>query len=138
LCKVLFLVHVEKDFEMNFPYEMIHNIKKISPTYDIVVNLNSKRSPVIFKDFLTWNWGWGYEEATFKGHPDELKWVIDAGDHYTWVPRQLRENVEFYRNNPVVIGGGNDGECLKDWECVLKHMQIPYKKDRRIIFSENA
>lgn len=133
---ILILVHVEEMFRQYFPDEMYPKrlIKACrSKKYDRVIccvsmidelepiqELSNERKEIV-------EWGWGYDDHVFEGNDKELKWVIDSKGHdYTWIPPELRKND--IENANIFLGGGYDGECLADMECILDYLGIKYQR----------
>lgn len=141
--RILLLVHIEETFRKFFDDDMLCRITEAidNEEYDKVYHFTSGindfepveeiRSHI--NEFV--DWAWGYEPEAFEHDPDELQHIIESSGHeYTWVPPELRDSAEWLRHTDITIGGGYDGECLTDMECVLRHLEIPYKRRRDFIY----
>jgi len=151
--RVLFLVHVEPDFEnlMNgrFIYETVK--AATSGEYDRVIallaNLESGGRGL---DACEWiepgidekiEWAWGYEPQQFcrygygaedcecEGCVVDATWVIEAeGSAHEWtlIPEELRGDLLVNASSKIDVIGGCDGECLADFEAVLDYLEYDY------------
>lgn len=155
--KLLFLCHVEEMFRSYFPKGYVQRIIKNieSKKFNRIILLDSNIGDGIIEEIQsyvdnwyvkTWDWSWGYENEMFHCVPDPLcsecnnhncesNWIIESNGHdYTWVPNELRTILPDIKNMEIFVGGGYESECLADWECVLNHLDITYKKLKGLVY----
>lgn len=149
---VLFLVHIEEMFRGLMDDDYPDRICEAIPQYDRVVILDSDVGDGIleevvphYKPWMSYDpmtgaeiyiWSWGYEKGqVYEEGEDADEWVIGSlGHEWTWVPVWLRGEADILRRHNVFVGGGANGECLMDWECVLDHLDIPYTLVDELVF----
>ena len=137
---VLFLVHVEEMFRGGFPDNLYPSRLQRSASakkYDRVIILDSDLSIIIRElqdvDAEVQIWSWGYEPHMFP--EEEQKWVIPSyGHEWTWIPNWLRDEIDYYKNANLFVGGGYSGSCLEDWEVVLANMSLYYERVEGLIY----
>ena len=131
----LFLVHIEDSFRCMFPDDLIQNIIDFIESNNIfVVHFTSHildYEPVeelVPHINRTIEWGWGYEPECHP--PEEQEYLIcSLGHEWTWIPPFLRS-----WKNPVMLGGGCEGECLADMESILFHQKILFQRKISFIY----
>lgn len=137
----LLLVHIEDGFRKFFPRNMIDRLVSSldAGEYDRVIHFTShitNEQPIYELDTLIdeeVEWGWGYEPEGFRKH--DLPFVIRSSGHdWTYVPLWLRTAKAWLTEANITLGGGYDGECLADMESVLRHLDIPYKRELNFIY----
>lgn len=150
--KVLFLVHIEDMFRKFYTDKYIQNIRNKAKKYDKVIALLSyiENDDIIeeLKDVVDerWDWGWGYEprqdcynlECVINEKCScDWDYIISVSHkslhEYTWIPEEIRD-VDFWKNHKLFVGGGYDGECLADFECVLEYLELPYTRCESMIY----
>ena len=149
--KVLFLVHVEEMFRRFFPdplYPLRVRHSAMAAKYTRIIVLDSDigepgndgRRGVIEEiaslPLETWSWSWGYEPGySYDNDDPDATWTIPSDGHEaTYVPAELRSQLDYFTQADVYIGGGCNGECLADWECVLEYLGIPYHRVEGLIY----
>jgi hypothetical protein len=150
--KVLFLVHVEEGFRGYFPDDMYtHRLYRSAKAqkYDRVIILDSELGEPgpngepggVIRELRhapaeIWSWSYGYEPGMWYDDDPDNDWVIESDGHeWTWIPTEIRDELIYFQNAEVYIGGGCDGECLADWETVLSHMDIDHTRIEGLIYS---
>jgi hypothetical protein len=132
--KTLILVHVENTFRRFFPDGFIRNLRLLLPRYHVIhaTSCINDYDPIEeIADLVDEkiDWGWGYEPEVF--NEDERRFLIESSGHeWTWIPPELRSS----RFRDVRLGGGCNGECLTDMECVLRHQKIRYRLLPSIVY----
>lgn len=133
---ILILVHVEETFRRYFPDSMY--VKRLirackCQKYNRVVHCTSfvnDEHPIEEIRYLITEeigWGWGYAPCMWAEDDPEREWLIESSGHeWTWIPPEFRDGL--FNGYNVYLGGGLDGECLTDMECVLHRLSVPYKK----------
>lgn len=135
--KLLFLVHIEPEFDRFFPDNYLTFVRLAARKFDRVIALDSGIGQGVCKEIAKIrgleieSWSWGYEFGYDYGNG--IEYTIESYGHdATWVPDWL---VEMDTNKyDIVIGGGYRGECLLDWESVLDHLDIPYRRWDHIVY----
>lgn len=144
---ILFLCHIEDSFRHLFPDPLyIPRLIKAcqSAKYNKVIALVSNimdYDPIPeIADIITdrIDFSWGYEPEQFENEPEEEKFILDASykslHDWTWIPPELRDK-SWATNSNIFVGGGCDGECLADFEVVLEHLEVDYKRVEGYIYS---
>jgi len=137
--KLLFLVHVEECFRNYFPLDYDEMIESAWEDFDHIVVLDSGINNDVLdaaKSVATevWEWSYGYEPEQFYD-PGDKCWVIESYGHtHTWVPYELRQNLDWVKSHEVYIAGGSNYECLEDWRAVLRHMDIEFGEVPYLIY----
>jgi len=141
---ILFLVHVEEMFRQYFPDKMyVHRLIRAcqAKKYDRVFLMISgvedyqpiRELVAVTGQHQYINWSWGYEVDMFDD--DEKQWIIPAyGHEWTWVPPELRDHIDAFKNANVFVGGGCKYECLRDFIDVLEYLEIGYEKINGYIY----
>ena len=145
--KILFLVHMEEMFREMMDLAHAHVLLN-AHKYDRIIHMSSyigddglphiKELDLVVDEVI--EFAWGYEKDY--GNYDECdencedmyscecgsRWVIESSGHdYTWCPPEIRENVAYYKEHDIFVGGGYEYECLADFESVLDHLDIDYE-----------
>lgn len=143
--RVLFLVHVEEAFRDLFPGPgYAARLARAVAEYDRVICLvsmidgNLPLRDLRLPGVETWLWPWGAEpgEPIF-GDPGEEAWIIPSpgsGHEHTWVPEEIRD-AGAWAGVGIEVGGGADGECLADWENVMRHQRLPYARAEHLVYA---
>jgi hypothetical protein len=79
----------------------------------------------------TWYWSYGYEWRKDYGG-GEL--IGSNGHNCTGVPPRLTDDLEYFGNSQIHVGGGRAGECLSDWKSVLMHLGLAFKRRKDLIY----
>ena len=139
MARVLLLVHVEESFRSSFPPGYAARIRKFARRKDRVIHCTSHVgddrpiSEILDVVGEEIDWAWGYEPESFDG--DEKGHVIRTyGNHHewTWVPPELRRWKP--GDHSITLGGGCDAECLDDMRAVLRHLGLPYREARSLVY----
>lgn len=142
--KTLFIVHVEEAFRRFYNKTYLMRLRSLvmRPSYDRVIFLNSNVDHwgrmAELQDLRgeDWDWSWGYEPAMFDGDTEEQQWVIECPTphQYTWVPPEMRGVTQAQLGSVSIMGGHGD-ECLADWEAVLRHCDVEYRRLEGLIYT---
>jgi len=128
---VLFLVHVEEMFRGSFPDNLYPSRLRRSASAKKYFSCIIRELECVRTGREIWRWG--YEPLDFP--EKERKWVIPSQGHeWTWIPNWLRDEIDYYKNANLFVGGGFDGSCLEDWEVVLASMDLYYERVEGLIY----
>jgi hypothetical protein len=154
---VIFLVHLEEMFEIHFPPTLREDARHVADRYDEVIVLSSyvqDEGPIweiANQKHTEWHWTWGYEpDRCTKCQDDawrelsgicscmereENEWIIPARGHeWTYVPRELRDNLSKLETCNIYVAGGSKYACLQDWLNVLDFMGLDYTLDHYLTY----
>lgn len=149
---VLFIVHPEEMFRKKMPAQWTEEFFTLMDEaeigFDRIISLISgietfeSIEEVQLYQTEQWEWGWGYnpiEDPEDDLDKEENKWIIPAPlslHEWTAIPHELRkqQKVGELQNANVWVIGGFDNECLSDWEAVLEHLNIQYKRIKSLCY----